>query len=107
MERMTPDEIRWRHKERGVSVSILAELNACDQSVIRKILQNKDYKWSDLNSRKGAVVVNATEGRFYPSIRAAERGEGYSEGLLAHRFRNNGPRITCRGQEYHLYRGEA
>lgn len=111
LDRMTPAEIRWKHTHCGVAVSVLAELNACSQAVINKILAGENYNWSELNKprrdyKQGTVVVNATEGRFYSSIRAAERQEGFGESTLAHRFSRDGPRIKINGQEFHLYRKE-
>lgn len=67
-------------------------------------IDGKTYK---LYKRKlvrssGHIVVNATEGRFYPSIKAAEKGENVP--YLNIYFSRYGDRMTCKGNEYHLYK---
>lgn len=112
-DRMTCAEIRYKYKHRGVKPNILAQLNACDIRTIQKILSDESYDWgirnrpkSKKNSRSACsyVVVNADEGRFYPSLREAETQEGIHHTLLSYRFKRDGPRTVINGVEYHLYK---
>lgn len=108
IERMSCDEIRQRFKE-GAGLKALAELNSTNINIIHKIIAGEDYKWTEKNNpkpyRQAAAVVDVSEGMIYPSIRKAELANGYSQGLLAHKFRAKGNEVTTKdGKIFRLYR---
>lgn len=86
------EEVRFWHEHKGVAAYVLAELNACSEQTIKKILDGRIKSWSEVNENdstrhnSGYVVVNSTEGRFYPSVRSCETIEGITHSLLASRF---------------------
>lgn len=86
------DEVRFWHEHKKVSIQVLSELNACSRQTIQKILDGKVQSWSELdlpkhnNNPSTYVVVNSTEGRFYPSVRSCEIAEGIKHPLLLKRF---------------------
>lgn len=101
LDRMSAEEIRRKH-DQGVAVYILAQLNACSSSTIKKILSGEDYQWKP--QRCKSIVVDVDEGRFYPSIRACERFEGICKNSLASCFSQHGGSVKFKGKRYHLYR---
>lgn len=107
MEHMTCKEIRDRYN-RGIGLVVLADLNQCDPKIIRRIVDGEDYEWSWRNTSRKAhdicVLVNSTDGIIYPSMRAAEKGEGISHTLFSWHFRNGIDKAMIKGKEYHLYR---
>lgn len=108
-DRMNNEEIRFKYNH-GVSIGVLAQLNACSEGTIKSIVAGNDVRWSHPkhtakgNHRCLSIVVNATEGRFYPSVRVAEKREGFSQSFLQKRFKRDGPRTIVGNQEFHLYK---
>lgn len=105
---MTCEEIRQKYAE-GVGIHPLADLNACHQSIIYRILAGEDYVWTEKNRSQGEreykfLVVNCTDNKVYTSIRKAERENGLKQSYLNHAFKKS-DRITAKGgKKFHLYR---
>lgn len=105
---MTCEEIRRKHAE-GVSIHTLADLNACHNLVISRIVNGEDYVWTKRNRPLGDrpykyYVVNSTEGIIYDSLRAAERGSGVYHNVLRYHFKKEGNEIIYKGMKFRLYR---
>lgn len=100
-DHMSFEEIRYRHNVRGVSVRVLAELNACSDTTIEKILSGKKVHWGTTRPRH--CVVNVDEGIFYGSVKECEVREGIKKGSLTTAFQKRGSRIVFKGTRYHRY----
>lgn len=109
---MSCEEIRFKHEKRGVSIDVLSQLNACSSDIIKRILNGEDYQWTrkpnkkkNTKSNDDYVIVNASDGRIYSSMRQLEGAEGIGHGTMSYRFRNGDGKATeVNGKKYKLYK---
>lgn len=109
---MSCEEIRFKHEKRGVSIDILSQLNACSSNIIKRILNGENYEWTrkpnekkNTKSNDDYVIVNASDGRIYSSMRQLEGAEGIGHGTMSYRFRNGNGKVTkVNGKKYKLYK---